>query len=124
MQSFELVLGDETYHLRLTSANCMALEQVSKKGILDLVQDASITNIVRMLEYMCKTKENNFGQKDAQELYDKLVDYGYTLFDIMYKVIYEGMVISGFLTHAELEEMIDSIKNGQKKVKQLIQEKL
>lgn len=124
MKYFELVLGDETYQLRLTSSNCVALEQRTKKSVLDAVQDYSITNIITILEYMCKSKENNFGQKDAQELYDKLVDNGYTLYDIIYKVIYEGMVVSGFLTEEELKEMIEQVNQGKKKLKSKIQEAL
>ena len=124
MKYYELVLGEETYKLRLTSSNCVALEQIAKKGILDLVQDYSITNIIRVLEYMCKSKENNFGQKDAQELYDKLVDNGYTLYDIIYKVIYEGLVISGFLTQEELKEMIQTVNEGKKKIKEQVQKSL
>lgn len=124
MKYYELVLGEETYKLRLTSSNCVALEQRTKKSVLDAVQDYSITNIITILEYMCKTKENNFGQKDAQELYDKLVDNGYTLYDIIYKVIYEGLVVSGFLTEEELKEMIDQVNQGKKKLKSKIQESL
>ena len=124
MKYYELILGDETYQLRLTSSNCVALEQRTKKSVLDAVQDYSITNIITILEYMCKTKENNFGQKDAQELYDKLVDNGYTLYDIIYKVIYEGLVVSGFLTEEELKEMIEQVNQGKKKLKNKIQESL
>ena len=124
MKYYELVLGDETYQLRLTSSNCVALEQRTKKSVLDAVQDYSITNIITFLEYMCKSKENNFGQKDAQELYDKLVDNGYTLYDIIYKVIYEGLVVSGFLTEEELKEMIEQVNQGKKKLKSKIQEAL
>lgn len=124
MKYYELVLGEETYKLRLTSSNCVALEQITKKGILDLVQDYSITNVIRILEYMCKSKENNFGQKDAQDLYDKLVDNGYTLYDIIYKVIYEGLVISGFLTQEELKEMIQTVNEGKKKIKEQVQKSL
>lgn len=124
MKYYELQLGDKTYQLRLTSSNCVALEQKTGKNILDLVQDYSITNITRILEYMCKSKEANFGQKEAQQLYDELVDNGYTLYDIIYKVLYEGLVFSGFLTEEELKEMIETVDKGKKKVKDQIQKTL
>ena len=97
--------------------------QTSLSEVLDTTENI-ITNIITILEYMCKSKENNFGQKDAQELYDKLVDNGYTLYDIIYKVIYEGLVVSGFLTEEELKEMIEQVNQGKKKLKSKIQEAL
>ena len=124
MKYYELQLGEKAYQLRLTSSNCVALEQKTGKNILDLVQDYSITNITRILEYMCKSKETNFGQKEAQQLYDELVDNGYTLYDIIYKVLYEGLVFSGFLTEEELKEMIEAVDKGKKKVKDQIQKTL
>ena len=124
MKFYELTVGDETYQLRLTASNCLALEQKTGKKILVLAQDYSITSIVRILEYMCKGKNNNFSQKDALELYDKLIDNNYTLYDIIYKVVYEGLVFSGFLTEEELKEMIQTVEQGKKKLKQEVQEKL
>lgn len=128
MKYYELVLkkDDEEiiYKLRLTSSNSVALEQKIGKSILDFVQDISITNVCRLLEYMAKDTDHNFGQKESFELYDILVNNGYTLYDIVYKVIYEVLVISGFLTKGELEEMVKEVNKSREYLKQEVQKML
>lgn len=122
MKYYELVLqknGEEqTYYLRLTSSNSVALEQkCGGKSILDLVQDVSITNVCKILEYMGKDKDHNFGPKEAYELYDLLVDNGFTLFEIVYKVIYEVLAFSGFLSKKELEELVNGVMKSRQQLK-------
>lgn len=120
MKFYELTIGEKTYKLRLTSNNAMALEKKTGLKILDIFQDYSMSSIVTMLEYMCKNDENNnqFSSKEANSLYDELVDNGYTMYDIVFKVIYEGLVVSGFLTHKELEDMMGMTEEMKKEKKE------
>lgn len=97
--------GTKTYRLRLTSSNAVALENVAHRSIIDIVGDVSITNIVKVLEYMGKDAEHNFGYKEASSLYDQLCYNGYTMEDVIVDVIYGCLVHSGFLKKEELEEI-------------------
>ena len=63
--------------------------------------------ILTLLMYMRRSSIPNFSMKDAGELYDKLIDneeFG-TMEEILYNVIFEGLVVSGFLKKEELEEI-------------------
>ena len=105
MRSYELELNGETLNLRLASADCVEIEKKTGKRLLDLIQDYSITTIIMFLKYMLKANKPNISDKDAYAIYDQLIDNGYTLKAILTDVIYEGLVVSGFLAKEELEEM-------------------
>lgn len=105
-----ITLDGEDIKLRLTSGDSVEIEKKTGIKLLDYIQDYSISTITNLLKYMRKSEVINFSEKDAYALYDKLVDNGYTLEDIVFKVIYETAVVSGFLKKSDLDEMI-SFKN-------------
>ena len=93
--------------LRLTSGECIEIENATKKSILNYIQEESMTMICTLLRYMVKEingePQNNFSFKNAQSLYDELVDSGLTLKQILMDVIYETLVVSGFLEKEDWE---------------------
>lgn len=118
MKYFELELDGETIELRMTTTNAKTLESKTGKSIFDLVQDMSVTNISKMLLYLLKGKKDNVCEKEADELVDKLVDNGYTFERIMMEVIFEALVVSGFLSKEQLEEaktLKEEVKKNNKK---------
>jgi cysteinyl-tRNA synthetase len=118
MKYFELELDGETIELRMTTTNAKTLESKTGKSIFDLVQDMSVTNISKMLLYLLKGKKDNVCEKEADELVDKLVDNGYTYERIMMEVIFEALVVSGFLSKEQLEEaktLKEEVKEKNKK---------
>lgn len=118
MKYFELELDGETIELRMTTTNAKTLESKTGKSIFDLVQDMSVTNISKMLLYLLKGKKDNVCEKEADELVDKLVDNGYTYERIMMEVIFEALVVSGFLSKEQLEEaktLKEEVKKNNKK---------
>ena len=118
MKYFELELDGETIELRMTTTNAKVLESKTGKSIFDLVQDMSVTNISKMLLYLLKGKKDNISEKEADELTDKLVDNGYTFEKIMMEVIFEALVVSGFLSKEQLEEaktLKEEVKENNKK---------
>lgn len=118
MKYFELELEGQTIELRMTTANAKTLESKTGKSIFDLVQDMSVTNISKMLMYLLKGKKDNICEKEADELVDKLVDNGYTYERIMMEVIFEALVVSGFLSKEQLEEaktLKEEVKENNKK---------
>lgn len=118
MKFYELELENETIELRMTTANAKTLESKTGKSIFDLVSDMSVTNISKMLMYLLKGKKDNVNEKEADDLVDKLVDNGYTFERIMMEVIFEALVVSGFLSKEQLEEaktMKEEVKEQNKK---------
>jgi cysteinyl-tRNA synthetase len=118
MKFYELELNNETIELRMTTTNAKALENKTGKGIFDLVQDMSVTNISKILMYLLKGKKENVNEKETDELVDKLVDNGYTYERIMMEIIFEALVVSGFLSKEQLEEaktMKEEVKENNKK---------
>lgn len=107
MKYFEFELEGETIKLRLTSNDCVEIEKKTGQKLLDYIQDYSMQTVLTLLMYMRRSSVPNFSMKDAGELYDKLVDseeFG-TMEEILYNVIFEGLVVSGFLKKEELEEI-------------------
>lgn len=118
MNYFILDLNGEEIKLRLTSADSMEIEKKTGIKLLDFIQDYSITTVTTLLRYMRKSEVPNFSMDDACKLYDKLVDNGYTLEDIIFKVIYEACVSSGFLKRKDLDEMMEFKEQSQETIRE------
>ena len=109
--------------LRLSSADAMELEASKKMSISEFMENESMSTIVTMLRYLRKWEEKNFSLGQAQILYDELIDSGLTYKTILLDVIYEALVVSGFLEKDEWEEMKKKIKEiGKEAIKILSQE--
>jgi hypothetical protein len=113
MNYYIITLNGEDIKLRLTSADSVEIEKKTGVKLLDFIQDYSITTITTLLKYMRRSDVPNFSEKDAFVLYDRLIDNGYTLEDIIFKVIYETCVVSGFLKKSDLEDMENFKKESQ-----------
>lgn len=114
MKFYELELNGETLKFRLTSNDCMTIEKQTGKSFADYISEMSMTTVVTLLRYMRRSDVNNFNQEDASDLYDKLIDNGYTLETIISDIIMETLVISGFMKKADLEA-IKGVKEEMKK---------
>lgn len=110
--------------LRLTSADAMEIENTKKMSITQFLQEESLSMVITMLRYLRKWEEKNFSLNNAQVLYDELIDSGMSMKSILIDVIYEALVISGFLEKDVWEEMKSKIKTTEKKAKELILEEL
>lgn len=108
MKFYELELNGETIKLRLTSNDCMVIEKKSGMAITEYIQNLSITTIVNLLMYMRRSEIPNFNEKQASELFDKLIDNDYTIEKIANDVLMEALAVSGFMTKEQLEEMKNS----------------
>lgn len=114
--------------LRLTSGECIEIENATRKSILEYIQEESMTMMCTLLRYMVKEingeEQRNFSLKNAQTLFDELVDSGMTLKQILMDVIYETLVVSGFLEKEDWEEMKTAQTQASKKVQKKAVEKL
>lgn len=110
--------------LRLTSGDAIEIENTKKKAILEVLSDESLTSIVTLLRYLNKWENKNFSFQDAQRLYDELIDSGMSMKSILIDVIYEALVVSGFLEKDKWEEMKKAYKKAEEKAKEIIQENI
>jgi len=117
MKYYEIDLNGETIKFRLTTADAVTLESKTNTKMMDLVMDYSHTTIATMIRYLRRSEIDNFSDKDAYALIDKLIDNGYTIERIVYDIIFEALVVSGFLTKEQLEEVKKELKDSQEKVK-------
>ena len=113
--------------LRLTSMDCENIEKQYNCTLLDYVQQGSITSIINLLYYMRKGTGESFTKNMAYSLYDELVDSGLTLKDILDKLIWEGLVVSGIMSADDLKKIRDEkekIENmSDEEKKELIEER-
>lgn len=107
MKYYEIDLNGRTVKFRLKSSDSVAIEKKTGIKLLDFIQDYSITAVITMLMYLRRSDVLNFSEKEAFDLYDELVDAGYTLEKIMYEIIFGSLVVSGFLLKSQLEEMME-----------------
>lgn len=125
---YTYTFNEKELKLRLTSGECIEIENATKKSILNYIQEESMTMICTLLRYMVKEingePQNNFSFKNAQILYDELVDSGLTLKQILMDVIYETLVVSGFLEKEDWEEMKTAQTKASKRVTKMAVEKL
>jgi len=105
MKYYEIELEGETIKFRLTSNDCMVIEKTTGMSVLEYIQRMSVTTIVNLLKYMVRSSVPNYSEKDAMELYNKLIDNGYTISTIIEDIIMEALVVSGFMTSEELNKM-------------------
>lgn len=122
MKYYEIDLNGETIKLRLTSELIMEIEKKNNKSILEIMKDISQTNIIMLLMYMRRFEIPNFSQKEASQLYDKLIDNEYSMQDVVFKVIYEGLVVSGVMTKGELSQLKEMVGIKDKEIKKKIEE--
>ena len=108
--------------LRLTSSDAIEIENIKKTKFLDFIQDESMSMIITMIQYMRRWEDKNFSLKQASLLYDELIDSGMTMKSILMNVIYETLVVSGFLEKSEWEEMKKYLIKTTEKAKENLQE--
>jgi len=114
---------EKELRLRLTSGDAMELETARKVKILEYLQEESMTMIVTLLRYLNKWENKNFSLTNAQQLYDELIDSGMSMKMILTDIIYEALVVSGFLEKGEWEQMkqaLEKVKEEQAKALQSI----
>ena len=108
----------KTERFRLTSGACQTLEKATNKPILEYLQDESMTTVLTILRYMKFFEDKTYTINQAEELYDRLVDNGWTFKKILQDIIYETLVVSGFLEESEWKEMKETTNQLMKELKE------
>ena len=107
MKNFTFELNGKEIKMRLTSQDCVEIEKNKGVRLLDFIQDYAITTIVTLLKYMRRGAGENLTENMAYSFYDELIDEGYTMSDILDKIIYETLVVSGVISAEDLKNIRD-----------------
>lgn len=102
---YELNGEKKELKLRLVSSDMKLIEKFTQMSLLDYVSNPTITMLTTMLRYMMRANIPNYSEKDADKLYDELVDAGLTMENIYLDIIMETLVVSGFMKKEDLETM-------------------
>lgn len=100
--------------LRLVSSDMKLIEKFTQMSLLDYVSNPTITMMTTMLRYMMRANIPNYSEKDADKLYDELVDAGLTMENIYLDIIMETLVVSGFMKKEDLETMKSNTQEQKK----------
>lgn len=117
MKTHEIELNGEKIQFKYRSIDCINLEKEVKMPLLQYVQGEDMTMCINLLLYAKKFENEKFSRNDACELYDKLIEAGWTFKQIIQDIIYETLVVSGFLTKEEWEEAKKETEELRKKMK-------
>lgn len=113
MKFLTIKLEDKDLEFRLTSSDAIDIEKKNNTPLQKYIQQVSNTNCVNLLKYMRRSRIPNFSDKDANELFDQLVDEGYSLESIYLKIIFPACVVSGVITQKDMDKIQEAIDNPQ-----------
>ena len=87
------------------------IEFEEKNGnIFEFMAKNTVNSIVTLLFYLIKDYNHGFGLENAYDLYDKLIEEGYTFGTISDTIVAGGLQASGFFTKEELEKAMSEVK--------------
>lgn len=119
MRSFVYDLNGEELEFRLTSSDAIKIEETYKVKLLDFIQDYSIKTMVTLLRYMRKgATGRSQSQEEAEQLFDKLVDSGLALENILTEIIMPACEKSGLLTERDLQMIQEKKEEAKEKATQ------
>lgn len=111
----ELTINNESYKLRLNARASVALEKALGKSPLAMLMkiDAgelpSLTDVVTILHATLQPLNHGITLEKTYDLYDKYVEDGHTLFDLI-PVIIEVFQESGYLAKATEEQPEEEVQ--------------
>ena len=110
--------NEKSVELRLTSNVCEQIENQYNCSLIDYVQQGTVKSIITLLMHMRNGAGERFTREMTYSFYDELVDAGYTMLDILDKVIYEALVISGIIS----QEDLNNIRTEREEIKNMTTE--
>lgn len=104
MRYYTINLNDEEVNLRLTSEDAVKIEKNYNVRLFDYISDSSMTSIINLLRYMLQGgKGKTISQPEAHEFFDRLVDNGWKVENIVMDIILPTAEVSGLLTQSDLD---------------------
>lgn len=102
----ELVIGEDSYKLRLTTKKAVDLEKALGKSPLQLFFDVNngqlpqLGDLMVMLHYMLQEYHHGIKLDDVYGIYDKYVSDGHNMFDLI-PLFIDVLKESGFVVEEE-----------------------
>lgn len=99
----EIVIGGETYKLRLNTKNSIQLEKALGYNPINLLMQMDsgkmpkLTDIIIVLQYMLQCYHHGMNADKTMDLFDKYVEDGKGMFDLV-PVFIEVFKASGYIT--------------------------
>lgn len=105
----ELIIGGETYKLRLTTKTSISLEKalgynpISMLMKIDQGEMPKLSDVLIMLHAMLQTYHHGMNMDKIYDLFDKYVEDGKSMFDLI-PIFVEVFQDSGYITKGAVEE--------------------
>ena len=110
MQRFAtLVIGGETYRLRLTSSAIVAVEKKLGGSLftkLENIKENMVETLVTILWGAMQPLQQGISMEKTYELYDAYIDEGHTLEDL-FQVVMEVFEASGFFKKGQAKSLAE-----------------
>lgn len=112
----ELIIGNETYKLRLNTRASVALEKALGKSPLSVFMELDggempkLTDMIIILQACLQPYQHGFTMDKTYDLFDKYVEDGHTLFDLI-PVFIEVFQESGYFAKSSSEDKETDGKN-------------
>lgn len=112
----ELIIGDESYKLRLTTKASVALEKALGYNPISMLMDIDsgvmpkLNDVLIMLQAMLQTYHHGYSLDKVYDLFDKYVADGKGMFDLI-PVFVEVFQMSGYLASGKSNSTEDAEKN-------------
>lgn len=116
MDSLKIELNGKVICFRLTGKADMELEEKVKMSVIDYIQNETATMCITLLQYMRMFENEKVTLEESQNLFDEFINAGWTIKRIIQDIIYETLVVSGFLEKKEWEEIKNKTKQIQEKM--------
>ncbi len=113
MKYHTIELEGQEVEFRLASSDCLEIEKKTGKAMQEYIQSVSNTSCVNLLKYMRRSKVPTFSEKDANALFDTLIDNDYSLEKIYMDIIFPTCVVSGLLTQSNLDDLRRAVNSPE-----------
>lgn len=114
MKYHTIELEGKDVNFRLSSSDILEIEKKSGVPMQEYIKQASNGHCVNLLKYMRRSSVPNFSDKDANDLYDTLVDNDYSLESIYMDIILPTCVVSGLLTQSNLDDLKAAMEDPER----------
>lgn len=113
MMYTEMIVGDSTYKLRLTTRNTIALEKTLGYNPLDILfkmdrdELPKVGDLVNILHYSLQPYNHNLKLDDTYNIFDEYLGQGYSIFEFINNILVPVFKVAGLLSNKQEDEQED-----------------
>lgn len=114
-------VGGQNFQLKLTTAAQMELEKLYKRNVFALMGDAdnlpTLTTMLQVTHAAMKPWNHGIKLKTVQELYEKYIDGGGSMFQFYVDVYMKIYAVSGFFSTSMEADLTDAMEKMSEEMK-------